>query len=271
MSMEGGNVASECRPLATPRTADIWAVLLLVGAAAIAWVATVGRMDGMDMGPGTDLGTFGWFAGVWVTMMAAMMLPSLTPMAVGYSRGVGGGQVRSIAGTSVFAAGYLMVWAVAGGLTYVLVEGVRSVDFGFLAWDRAGQYVAGGVILAAGLYELTSVKARCLWHCRDARLLNRRPGALGALAMGIEQGGYCVGCSGALMAALFALGVMSVGWMVLIAALIAIEKLLPWEIIPSGASAAVLIVLGVAVMFFPDQLPGLTVPMSEPMSAPMSM
>jgi predicted metal-binding membrane protein len=226
-------------------------------------------MQGMDMGPGTELGAFGWFAGVWVTMMAAMMLPSLSPMAVAYSRGTAGeGGFRSVAGTVLFACGYLLVWALAGALAYVLVEGVRSFDLGLLAWDRAGQYVAGGVIVIAGFYELTPIKARCLRHCRDSRLLRQRPGALGAVAMGVEQGGFCVGCSWALMTALFALGVMSIGWMVLVAALIAAEKLLPWELLPSGASSVLLIVLGAAVMFFPDHVPGLTFPM-DPTSTPM--
>src|SRR3954452_1737120 len=230
-------------------------VLLLVGVAAVCWAVTVDRMAGMAMGPGTDLGGLGWFAVVWVTMMAAMMLPSLSPMAVAYSRGM-------IAGTVVFAAGYLAVWAAFGVLAYALVEGVRSLDLGLLAWDRGGQYVAGGLILAAALYELTPVKARCLRHCRDARLLPERPGVAGTLVRGMEQGGFCVGCSGALMAALFALGVMSVTWMVLIAGLIALEKLLPWQVIPIGASAAVMAALGAAVLLVPDQVPGLTIPMS---------
>ena len=80
--------------------------------------------------------------------------------------------------------------------------------------------------------------------------------------MGMEQGGFCVGCSGALMAALFALGVMSIAWMLVIAALIAIEKLLPWTVVTIGATAAALALLGVAVMFVPDQVPWLTIPMS---------
>jgi predicted metal-binding membrane protein len=194
-------------------------------------------------------------------MMAAMMLPSLSPMAVAYSRGAGGG-VRPIAGTMLFAIGYLSVWLGAGLIAYALIEGVRSLGLGLLAWDGAGRYVAGGVIVGVALYELTPVKAKCLRHCRDSRLLRQRPGTFGALAMGVEQGGFCVGCSWALMAALFALGVMSIGWMVLIAALIAFEKLLPLEVIPSGATAALLVVLGLAVMFFPSEVPGLTVPMA---------
>jgi predicted metal-binding membrane protein len=195
-------------------------------------------------------------------MMAAMMLPSLSPMAVACSRDAGRGEARSIPRTVVFAAGYLIVWLAAGALAYVLVEGVRSLDPGFLMWDRAGRYLAGGVILAAALYELTTAKRRCLRHCRDARLLRRRPGAAGALTMGMEQGGFCVGCSGALMAVLFALGVMSIAWMLLIAALIAVEKLFPWSAIAIGITAAALALLGTAVVLAPDRVPWLTIPVS---------
>lgn len=248
--------ATERGPSAAP------AVLLLVAVAGGCWTVTVERMQGMDMGPGTDLGGLGWFAVVWVTMMAAMMLPSLSPMAVAPSGSAGSGQARSLARTVVFSAGYLLPWVAFGAVAYALVEGVRALDLGFLTWNRAGQYLAGGVILGTALYELTEAKRRCLQHCRDARLLRRRPGATGALTMGVEQGGFCVGCSGALMAALFALGVMSIVWMLLIAALVAIEKLLPWTVITIGATAAALALLGVAIMTVPALVPWLTIPMS---------
>jgi predicted metal-binding membrane protein len=237
-------------------------VLSLVAIAGGCWAVTVQRMQGMDMGPGTDLGGLGWFAVVWLTMMAAMMLPSLSPMAVAYSRAAGNGQARSLAGTFVFAAGYLLPWVAFGVLAYALVEGVRSLDLGLLAWGRAGRYLAASVILGAALYELTAAKERCLRHCRDFRLLRRRPGAPGALMMGMEQGGFCVGCSGALMAALFALGVMSIAWMLVIAGLVAIEKLLPWTLITIGATATALALLGAAVLFVPGQVPWLTIPAS---------
>jgi Predicted metal-binding integral membrane protein len=84
----------------------------------------------------------------------------------------------------------------------------------------------------------------------------------GALLTGVEHGGFCVGCSGALMVALFALGVMSIAWMVVIAALIAIEKLLPWTVVTIGATAVVLVVLGSAVLVVPERVPWLAVPMS---------
>jgi len=257
---DGADAVSRSRPLALNPGADTWPVLALLGLAAAAWIVTVDRIQGMDMGPGKDLGGFGWFAGVWVVMMAGMMLPSLSPMAVAYSRGAGGGRMGSLGGTLLFAAGYLMVWLVARLIAYALIEGARSLDLGFLGWDEGGRYVAGGVIVGAALYELTPVKRRCLRHCRDSRMLQQRPGAIGALRMGVEQGGFCVGCSWALMAALFALGVMSIAWMVVIAALIAIEKLLPWELLPSGATAVVLVVLGIGVALFPDEVPGLTDP-----------
>ncbi len=247
------------RPLAVPAASRVVPALSLVAIAGGCWAVTVERMQGMDMGPGTDLGELTWFAVVWVTMMAAMMLPSLSPMAVACSCDADRRPARAVVRTAVFAAGYLLAWVVFGVIAYALVEGVRSLDLGFLAWGRAGRYLAGGVVLAAALYELTAAKASCLRHCRDSRLVRRRPGFTGALTMGIEQGGFCVGCSGLLMGALFALGVMSVAWMLLIAALVAIEKLLPWTVITIGATATVLALLGVGVMLVPDQVPWLTI------------
>lgn len=227
------------------------AVLVLLGVAGACWAVTVERMQGMDMGPGTALGGLGWFAVVWVTMMAAMMLPSLSPMAVASAPSAGR--------VAVFSAGYLVSWLAFGVVAYALVDGVRALDLGFLAWSRGGRYLAGGVLLGAALYELSAAKRNALRHCRDARLLRRRGSVL---MMGVEQGGYCVGCSGALMAALFALGVMSIAWMLVIAALVAIEKLLPSTTIAVGTTALALTLLGTAVIVAPTHVPWLTIPMS---------
>jgi predicted metal-binding membrane protein len=251
--------------------------LFLLGAAAICWLVTAGRMEGMDMGPGTDLGSSGWFAGVWAVMMAAMMLPSLVPMAAAYARraraGAGSATPGSPGGTPLFVIGYLLPWVGAGALAWFLFEGVRELDPAFLRWDQGGRDVAAAVIAGAALYQLTPQKATCLTHCREPNWLVRdwSPGPAGALARGIEHGAYCIGCCWALMAALFALGVMSLTWMVVIAALIAIERLLPWRGPVEGVTVALLLALALGVAFFPDQVPGLTVPMSEPASAPMSM
>jgi hypothetical protein len=205
----------------------------LIVVAAVCWAVTAKRMQGMDMGPGTDLGSLGWFAVVWLTMMAAMMLPSVAPRA-----------------TVPFAAGFLAPWLAAGVGAYGVVQGVRSLDLSLLGWDEAGPYVAGAVILGAALYELTPAKRTCLGHCRAPR----RPAESTAkeLRAGIVEGAYCVGCCWALMAALFALGVMSLTWMVVIAAVIALEKLSPSERVAEGATIGLLLTLALGVAFFPD-------------------
>jgi predicted metal-binding membrane protein len=237
--------------------------ILLIAVAAVCWAITARRMQGMDMGPGTALGGLGWFAVLWATMMAAMMLPSLVPIALthaGASRDAGASSPT--AATFTFACGYLLTWVAAGALAYALIEGVRSLDLSWLAWDAGGPYVAGSVILGAALYELSPAKSTCLSQCRSPELLRSRwrPGLSGALLTGLEHGGFCVGSSWALMAALFALGVMNVAWMVVVAGVVAIEKLLPWDGVAIGATVVFIAALGIAVVLAPDQVPGLTIP-----------
>jgi predicted metal-binding membrane protein len=240
---------------------------LLVGLAVIAWLITDERMRGMDAGPGTDPGALGFYVTVWVVMMAAMMFPSIWPMVVMFARVGAGKRERGDAGaagaTAAFVAGYLVTWTMAGLAAYALLETGRALDIEALSWDRAGPYVAGAVIVAAALYQLTPLKDACLTRCRSPLFFLMeawKPGRVGALRMGIEHGGWCVGCCWALMAALFALGVMSVGWMAFIAALIALEKLLPWKAVANRGIAVLLVVLGLAVAFAPEAVPGLTLP-----------
>jgi predicted metal-binding membrane protein len=237
---------------------------LLIAVAAGCWAVTANRMHGMDMGPGTDLGGLAWFAGIWAAMMAAMMLPSLVPMAQAHaSASRCAGAPRAAAGATLFAAGYLLAWLGAGLLAFAFIKGVGSLSLPWLAWDRGGPYVAGGAILAAALYELTPLKARCLRHCRQPALLAARwrAGASGALRTGLEHGGLCIGAGWALMGALFAVGVMNVAWMVVIAALVAVEKLLPRVGVAVACTAALVAALGLAVAFAPAHVPWLTIPM----------
>ena len=131
-----------------------------------------------------------------------------------------------------------------------------------LSWDTAGPYLAGGIVISAALYQLTRGKDACLRHCRSPfRFLTRhwRPGAAGP-ADGVIHGGWCVGCCWALMASLFALGLMSLGWMAFIAALIAVEKLLPRKEVASRGIALLLLWLGLLVAFSPGAVPGLRRP-----------
>ena len=259
------------------RLALIGSLLLL---AAVGWLVTDDRMAGMDMGPGTDPGTLGFWVTAWVVMMGAMMFPSIVPMVLMYARIQEGkrtrGQDAPLGATALFIGGYLAAWTGFGLMGYAVLSLGHDLSPGFLAWDEAGPYVAGAVILGAAIYQLTPLKDICLSKCRgpfEFLLTAWRPGRAGALRMGLEHGGYCVGCCWALMAALLALGVMSVGWMVFIAALIAIEKLLPWKPLANRSIAVLLAVLGLAVAIVPQDVPGLTVPSdamgSEPQQGSM--
>ncbi|HEY2200612.1 MAG TPA: DUF2182 domain-containing protein, partial [Solirubrobacteraceae bacterium] len=134
---------------------------------------------------------------------------------------------------------------------------------GALNWGHGGRYFAGAVLLAAAVYQLTPAKNACLRRCRgplDFVLEHWREGRLGALGMGVVHGAWCVGCCWMLMAALFALGLMSITWMVLIAAAIAGEKLLPSPATTNRVITTGLAVLGLAVMISPGRVPGLVLP-----------
>src|SRR5262245_43870283 len=163
----------------------------------------------MDDGPWTALGALGWFVGVWTVMMAAMMFPSIAPTAALYARMT---RERSPLRPLLFTTGYLLTWAGAGVATFAAAA-VGTVAVGdVLAWDRVGRWVAGATLLVAALYELTPLKEACLGKCRSPLgflLGSWREGWSGALRMGAWNGAWCVGCCWALMASLFALGVMS--------------------------------------------------------------
>jgi predicted metal-binding membrane protein len=244
------------------------AVAALLAVAALAWVLTANRMSGMDAGPGTDPGSLGFYMAAWVAMMAAMMFPSAAPMVVAHlmvqrRRRELGRADRGTGQTLAFTAGYLVAWSAFGIAAYGLFELVRSLDVEALGWDRGGRWAAAGVIALAAVYQLTPLKDACLSRCRSPLALvagSWRPGRAGAMAMGIELGGWCIGCCWALMATLFALGLMSVTWMVLVAALVALEKLLPWRRLAFASVAVVLLALALAVALIPEDLPGLTLP-----------
>jgi predicted metal-binding membrane protein len=147
-------------------------------------------MSGMDMGAATDLGSFAFFIAVWVPMMAAMMLPGAVP-AVSRFIHVNG---RALA-APLFAGAYLAVWTLVGLAVYAL-------------YQPHGTSAAGALTIAAGVYELTPLKRDCRRRCRKS------------VRSGFQFGLYCVGSSIGLMVMLVALGVVSVTWMSVIAALV---------------------------------------------------
>jgi predicted metal-binding membrane protein len=219
---------------------------LLAGGAA-AWAVTIDRMRRMDAGPGTDLGGLPWYLGVWVTMTAAMMLPTAVPAARHVAR------LAWRMPTLLFTGGYLAVWTAYGLLAYGVFRLVTSFDVDLLAWHRAGPYVGGGVIVTAGLYELSPLKRLSLRRCRG-------PLHGSAFRCGVAHGVDCVGCSGGLMVVLFVLGAMSLLWMAVLAVVIFVEKVLPRGPRLAPALAAALVALGIWVAASPASVPGLTQP-----------
>ena len=240
------------------------AVLFVV--AGIGWWWTVDQMRGMDSGPWTALGTLAWFLGVWVVMMAAMMFPSVSPTVALYARMT---SAEPAGRPLLFAVGYLVTWAAAGAVAFALAFAGARAGGDVLSWDRAGRWVSGATLLIAAVYELTPLKDACLGKCRSPLGLllgSWRDGRAGALRMGAKNGAWCVGCCWALMASFFALGIMSIVWMAVIAGLIAIEKTLPWRRVATYGTTTVLLVLGLLLLAAPHAVPGLTIPASGSMS-----
>ena len=206
-----------------------------LGLAALAWLVTVRQMHGMDMGVATQLGSFAFFVALWAAMMAAMMLPGLVPAVL--RRGRSTGPVRAVV---PFVASYLVVWTLVGALLYAV-------------YRPHGTSTAGLVVIAAGLYELTRLKQHCRRCCR-ARAHSGRGG-------GFEFGLYCIGSSIGLMVMLVALGVMSVTWMLVIAAIVVAQKLLPAKPSVDVPLALAIVTFGILIIAAPGSVPGLMPPM----------
>jgi predicted metal-binding membrane protein len=244
-------------------------IVALLALASLAWLITDLRMAGMDAGPWTDPGSFGFYISTWVVMMAAMMLPSSVPMVLVFRRLERARSAPPVA-TSAFIIGYLAVWGASGLVAYAALKAGQAG--GIFAWDHSGRAIAVGALVAAALYEMTPLKTRCLRKCRSPLgflLSSWRDGTRGALNMGTRHGGWCLGCCWALFVALFALGVMSLAWMLVVTGLIAAEKLLPWRRMATAGVAVVLIAVAVGVTLAPASVPWLTVPMTGQMTGHM--
>ena len=227
---------------------------ILLVAAAVAWLATIAVATGMDVGPGTmGLGLLA-FLGVWTLMMAAMMLPSITPLTSLYTRTMRGHRVRRI---GLLAVGYLAVWAAAGMIAFVLAAGAERLADNAPGWAQA---TAVATCVACGIYQLTPVKDRCLQHCRTplGHLLRYTSwrGPLVDTRVGVDHGAWCLACCWALMILLVTFGVMNVVAMVVLAAVIVIEKIVApgrWFSVAVGAAA---FGLGVAIWLDPSVATG---------------
>lgn len=193
------------------------------------------------------------FLMIWTVMMAGMMLPAAAPMILTFDAA----QARrrghaTFVPTWVFLAGYLLVWIAAGAAVYALVVLGSDLATRLDAVDREtwAPPVLGATLVTAGLYQLTSLKRVCLGHCRSPLgfvMGHWREGRAGALRMGIEHGGYCLGCCWALFAVLVAAGTMSLAWMILLTLLIFVEKVFPLGPRVVTLAGAALVLLGLVI------------------------
>jgi predicted metal-binding membrane protein len=202
-----------------------------LGLAAAAWIVAVQQMNGMDMGIATRLGSFAFFVALWVSMMAAMMLPGAAPAVLRRVRAIG--RVRAV---PLFVGSYLAVWAIVGVAVYAL-------------YRPHGSFAAGAVAIAAGVYEFTPLKRHFRRCCRESH------------RSGLVFGLYCVGSSIGVMLMLVALGVMSVTWMSVIAVLVLAQKLLPAKAAIDVPVGLAIVGLGILIVHAPSSVPGLTPPM----------
>lgn len=224
--------------------AAVFILVALLGLSAASWLYALGGA-GMMMEPAGDLEGVSLFVVTWTLMLVAMMFPSVAPVVLVYSARARHLSPSWPALTATFVAGYLLVWSLLGIAAYVVMAVFRSAAAA-LPLNLNGALPIGALIALGGMYQLTPLKNTCLSHCRTPlhwMLRGLRPGWLGALWMGLGEGVFCVGCCVGLMAVLFAVGLASVPWMGVVAAVIFVEKVLA-----PTASAARLVAFGLIVL-----------------------
>jgi|KBSMisStaDraftv2_1062788.scaffolds.fasta_scaffold10190_2 predicted metal-binding membrane protein len=246
-------------------------VVALFALSALAWRSTIQdavSMRGMVMG----FGQIGWlaqgdmsagiFLAMWVTMMAAMMLPAIAPMVLAHL-GVMRRRGRGIVPTLVFIAGYLLVWSAIGAVPLLVYKAFAplSEDPALLRWLPV---LAGTILILAGAYQFSAWKRICLDHCQSpfAFLASHDfdGGSLSALRAGLIHGALCLGCCWAIMTVLLLVGLMNLLWMAGIFALIVVEKNWKHGLLAAKVAGVALVVLGAAVIARPGLLAAISLP-----------
>jgi predicted metal-binding membrane protein len=256
----GGPAAAErsAQVLSSPQLAVPW--IAIAALAAMAWAITVTWARSMGNGPGTMGLTLLPFLGLWIVMMAAMMLPSVAPVAVLWARLIGGvpGIPVRVARMSLFLGGYLLVWAACGAVAFAVLAGTDRL---LGASPTAAKWLGVAIFAGAGVYQLTPWKDWCLRQCRSpVGALMRYLGFNGHsrdLRVGIHHGATCVGCCWGLMIVLVAVGVMNIPAMVALGAVIFTEKLWRHGKLFGQAIGILLLATGLLAIWFPWLLPGL--------------
>jgi predicted metal-binding membrane protein len=253
--------------LARPRIAILVGLLVLsaIGWGLVAWQASsdtsMPMHGGMEMGLDLTMGmTAPLFLAMWVAMMVAMMFPAAAPMILLFDRVERGKREagRSFVPTAYFVGSYLAIWTAFGVVAFALAVVVNGLATDTQAATGQWARVGGILFIAAGLYQLTPLKAVCLSKCQSPMsflMTSWRDGKIGAIQMGLLHGGYCLGCCWLLFVVLLPLGIMNVAAMVVIALLVFGEKCLPVGNRIVRAAAVVLVVYGLVVTVVPGAFP----------------
>ncbi len=236
--------------------------LLLV--AGVGWVWSISTAHGMKSGThagmnmsGTATMSFAAFLVSWVAMMTAMMLPAILPVVRLYSRAAAR---RTVAPVAVFLAGYGIIWSLIGIPVFFVW---RALEGPISGGSRVVARVAGTVLIAAALYQLSPLKSMCLRHCRSPMSFFLRNGARlhrpsGAVLAGVRHGLYCLGCCWMLMAILVAFGTMQLVWMAALAVLIVVEKATRFGDRIAIMAGAIFFALGSLLLIHPQSIGRLT-------------
>jgi predicted metal-binding membrane protein len=256
-----GHTAHAYSPLPRARALILGSLLVLAAGAwaVLVWQSSMTDPDDMDNMLTMDLGV-PLFLGIWVAMMVAMMFPTAAPMILTFASVHQKKQHRGkpYVPTWVFVSSYLAIWTTFGALTYAAAVGATELaDNSMWVMDNAAP-IGGGVLILAGLYQLSPLKHVCLSKCRAPMafvLTSWRDGYGGALRMGLEHGLYCLGCCWLFFVIVFPLGMMNVAVLAAIVLLIFAEKSLPFGHRASQLAAAALVGYGTLVILVPDALP----------------
>jgi predicted metal-binding membrane protein len=247
------------------RRVMVGTIVALVALAVVAWALTVNQALGMS-GMVTGLAQVGSrmanpmtapvFMLMWLTMMVAMMFPTIAPMVLAHRLVLmhrGEGVVPSVA----FVLGYIAVWTAIGLIPLALFLGFRDLpeDQPIVPWLPR---LSGVVLLVAGLYQFTPWKRLCLRACRTPLAFmmthNFGSGSTGAFKAGLSHGAYCLGCCWALMTVLIVVGLMNLVWMVVLALIFLAEKNWRYGVMLNRVAGSAIVALGIAVLVWPDLL-----------------
>jgi predicted metal-binding membrane protein len=241
-------------------------ILVVAGLTLTAWLLTYYqyRQMGLLMQAGVPMSlempgvatliSFGLFTGMWLVMMVAMMLPATYPMLLLHRTVCRKRSGEGRSPTLVFALSYFLTWTAAGALFFCAYLGISYFTSVAAHGDLRILRSAGVALLASGVYQFSPAKFACLKYCQNPLHFVQhhwRDGRIGAAHMGVVHGLYCFGCCWGLMLILFFMGLMNLGWMALLSAIILVERIVPRRQIVARVAGAVFILIGVVVVIWP--------------------